>query len=502
MFLRGANEVLLARAEVSISASRASAHVNLDCKDPDKIPSYSIEAFRIAAELRACEKRLGVEGRDWTARNLRAIGAPIRLVKDEERITNLYPVFVLYENGIELLEFRIFSPARHYRIEEFIDKHIKIYEYEYDYALVAPGIASIAPEAYARYTDGKRTPSIFKRFGLIGRRKRQRVLTELLSRETAIGDFSFKLAQLANTDNKETITTLALTLFQVLSFAACHKSSGLGYVFQRLPRLVETAAYWRARSNIFIMSHSNQQWKASHNQEVNIKEIGMMLAASASPLADERNFIPASLRAFEDYGCYVTESVSLWIWSGSGISTYSKQDEAGRAHLILEHQALMELVDYGYMLHRLLLSKCRSLSSYKAVLDTRSEIIDLKHRLSESTPFGELRSLLKESWKRMGLEELQSLIDDSMEIRSLRVQHYAAARNRRIQFALTIFGLLFSVLAINPTMDSLWKLTGLPQLGPQVIFSLALSTMAIVLAIGLIFFILYILEALRGDSPN
>jgi hypothetical protein len=162
----------------------------------------------------------------------------------------------------------------------------------------------------------------------------------------------------------------------------------------------------------------------------------------------------------------------------------------------------MELVDYGYMLHRLLLSKCRSLSSYKAVLDTRSEIIDLKHRLSESTPFGELRSLLKESWKRMGLEELQSLIDDSMEIRSLRVQHYAAARNRRIQFALTIFGLLFSVLAINPTMDSLWKLTGLPQLGPQVIFSLALSTMAIVLAIGLIFFILYILEALRGDSPN
>jgi hypothetical protein len=296
----------------------------------------------------------------------------------------------------------------------------------------------------------------------------------------------------------ETIETLAHLLFQIFTFATAYTSGSLKYLLQKPQRLPQPAIYWRASPNIFILRHSNQQWLASKNQDVNSKMIAMILAASTTSPAGARTFSPTNSRLFEDYGCYVTQYASLWIWSG--VSAHSKQDEGAGTSLVFEHQVLMEIIDYGYMLHRLLLFKCSKLSSYHDVLDIRSEIVDLKQRLREQTQFGELRALLSDSWSRMGLEELHQLIKETIEIRGLRLQHLASMRNQRSQLALAIFGLLFSVLAVNPTVDSLWKLTGLPQFGPPVVFSLAISAMSILVIIALVLLIQYVLEILKGES--
>src|SRR5229473_413225 len=68
-------------------------------------------------------------------------------------------------------------------------------------------------------------------------------------------------------------------------------------------------------------------------------------------------------RPFEDYNAYVTSPSSLWVWSKKGLREQEPRADANRGNLIYEQQAMMEALEYGYMLHRGLYHRVKQLRS-------------------------------------------------------------------------------------------------------------------------------------------
>ena len=58
--------------------------------------------------------------------------------------------------------------------------------------------------------------------------------------------------------------------------------------------------------------------------------------------------LPVNSRRFNDYGAYIFLQATLWVWSKKGLE--ESPPGINRANLIYERQAVMELLEYGYIL--------------------------------------------------------------------------------------------------------------------------------------------------------
>ena len=128
-------------------------------------------------------------GRELPTPHLRAFLKPIRLVKKEERITTLYPVIVLYQSGVLLIEFRMIAPDDSIEVNDFIRNYVNVQQYDYDFALVPTTISVLAPEAYQYYSNPK--INIFQRLDLLEKKKKQKKALQILSTKVEFGDFEF-----------------------------------------------------------------------------------------------------------------------------------------------------------------------------------------------------------------------------------------------------------------------------------------------------------------------
>lgn len=106
------------------------------------------------------------------------------------------------------------------------------------------------------------------------------------------------------------------------------------------------------------------------------------------------------LRFFEDYSVYIGATASLWVWSKQGLNQQQKWSDPNRGAFIYERQAVMELLEFGYMLHRGFYHQVEQLKSTAQVMSTKRHILRLRLRMREASHSGEIRKLLGSGLER------------------------------------------------------------------------------------------------------
>jgi hypothetical protein len=168
-------------------------------------------------------------------------------------------------------------------------------------------------------------------------------------------------------------------------------------------------------------------------------------------------YLPKDSRHFEDYGAYITSAITLWVWSKNGLENQQKSMDLNRGNLIYEHQIQVELLEYGFMLHKSLLEKSNTLDKYQDILATRRDLAELKSKMLEATPYGEVRDLLSQGWEEMNVSTMQSQISENLSILENEIKFIESKQDNRFRIFLTVFGILASASSAKSVVTPFWK---------------------------------------------
>ena len=154
----------------------------------------------------------------------------------------------------------------------------------------------------------------------------------------------------------------------------------------------------------------------------------------------------------------------MWVWSKGGIENQKEWEDPNRGHLIYEHQAIVELLEYGYMLHRSVIEQVSRYSCPEDVLSIREHLIRLQHDMGEASHFGEIRDLLESGWKAMGVPDLRERIQESLAVMESKSALYETRVTARLGLNLTIlFGLLAVPALAESVIQPLWEILEWPK---------------------------------------
>jgi hypothetical protein len=154
--------------------------------------------------------------------------------------------------------------------------------------------------------------------------------------------------------------------------------------------------------------------------------------------------------------------------------------DSNRGNLIYERQVLAELLEYGYMLHRSLFHRVDMFSTTTKVVAVRREILRLRRHMREASPSGEIRELLDNGWKELGLPDLVSDIDDALRLRESETRTADALRAAQIGWALTVvFGFVAVPALADQVIQPIWKLTSFPQFSDPSLMSIVSDGIAV-----------------------
>lgn len=440
--------------ELSGDLTKVSAEFKANSMKAADFTQYARETWLIGVQFLYGEARQISQGRELPTPHLRAFLEPIRLVKEEERITSFYPVIVLYQSGVLLIEFRMIAPDDPVEISDFIRNYVNIQQHDYDFAIVPTAISVLAPEAYQYYSNPE--INIFQRLDLLEKKKQKKAF-QTLSKKVEFGDFEFELAPLFGTEKKETITSVAQTLFTIVGFVAKSPISSISLVVKGVPQLPEIGKYWIGRPHIHLVQHSNQLESSSSNEESNKKFFGRILARVPAADGDFSIYLPSDSRGFEDYAAYITLAATLWVWSKSGLENQRQWMELNRGNLIHEHQVQVELLEYGFILYKSLIEKSNTLKEYPDILAIRRDLTELKSKMLETTPYGEVRDLLSKGWEQMNLEAMQSQISENLSILESEIKFIESKQGDSFRVFLTVFGSIASASFAKSVVSPFWK---------------------------------------------
>jgi hypothetical protein len=456
-FCRTDKGVVCGKTILKLSGNKKQVSIKFESNvtEEEKLTPYAHETWLIGSQFLYGEARQFSQGRELPTPHLRAFLKPIKLIKKEQRITSLYPVILLYQSGILIIEFRIIGSDDSVELSNFISNYVNIYQCDYDYAIVPTAISVIAPEAYQLYSNAQN--NLFHRLGIIRRKKKHKQVFQTFSKRIDFGDFEFEMAPIFSEENKETITSVAQTLFTIIGFITKHPISPIGFLLKGVPGLPELGNYWVGRPHIHLVQHSNQLDEASSNENLNKEFFGRILARVPEASGDFSNYVPPNARKFNDYAAYITSAATLWVWSKNGLENQKQWMDINRGNLIYEHQVQAELLEYGFMLHKSLVEKSIKLKRYPDILATRRDLIELKSKMLETTPYGDVRDLLTKGWEQMNLEVVQEQISENLSILESEIKFIESKQGDNFRVFLTVFGLIASASFAKSVVSPLWK---------------------------------------------
>lgn len=445
---------------VELNPRRIGAKISLkvDGGGDSGLTGYAAEAWYQASYFRFDEMRLCMAG---------PIPPPyIRIVLGEFHLTSsgadfgiiLYPVVKLFESGVILVEFRTIAPKRDIAIEEFIDRHVNLGLVRFDKVEVPPSVSDLATKAY--YQSVIKWPLRLRYFLNKAQSGHRQAVTEL-TENIQSGDFSVQLAPLSSENEKgDTLESLARTIYSIIGFVISNPRSGLEFMLRGQRKIISAGNYWCGRPHVYLIDFEEQKASAKENIQTFGGEFGWILGRCfGSPLEAGLRYLPADMRHFDDYSAFISQAASLWVWSTEGKERQSGCADANRGHLIYEQQATVELLEYGYMLHRSLLAKVEVATSSSEVHELRWAVNHLRSDMADATHFGEIRDLLHAGWAELGITALQSRIAEGLSIRVDQTILREARGSERIGRWLTI---VFGVIAIPPlateVLRPLWTL--------------------------------------------
>jgi hypothetical protein len=180
-FCRTDDGVLTGKTILNLSGDlkKVSAQFKTNSIEAVELTGYSRETWKTGVQFLYGEARQISQVGKLPTPHIRAFMKPILLVKEEKRITSLYPIITLYQSGILIIEFRMIAPKSSVEIGDFIRNYVNVQKYDYEYAMVPTAISIIAPEVYEYYSNSQL--NIFQRLDIIKKKKNQRKVFQSLS---------------------------------------------------------------------------------------------------------------------------------------------------------------------------------------------------------------------------------------------------------------------------------------------------------------------------------
>jgi hypothetical protein len=377
-----------------------------------KMPAgFALEAMGQTARFVLAQRHTLGEEPSFADESIRAyLGKIVVVGTDCDQSTaelNLYPVLVVYQSGVLVLELRMIGPPAPTSLSDFIAYAVNLPRVRLTKALVNPGLARTTTAAY--YLSSQ-VPFV-SRFRYSWSQALHNLAVEQRTVELEDTDFSFRLSQWSG--ETDSFRSIALSIFHTCVYLITGPRSGLSFLLlgpKVPPRLGQ---FWSGRPHIHVIRFQDQRETAAENNELHAEAFYSILSRTPN-LA---RALPQSLRLFEDYSAFVTASSSLWVWSKLGLKQEAHREDPNRGNFIYERQMLMELLEYGYMLHRGLYHRVENFQSTDQVMDVKRSVLDLRLRMRESSHSGEIRELLEAGWNALGLPTLVSEIDAGLALR-------------------------------------------------------------------------------------
>ena len=357
-----------------------------------------------------------------------------------------------------MVQFRSIAPDRAIPLAEFIDHHVNLGLVPFDRVEVPPAISDLATKVY--YQSIRSWPFHLRVALNISERYHSRAVQEE-TREVTSGDFIAKLASLSHDDEtRDTLSSLAQTLYYIVGFVINRPRTGMEFLLRGQRRIITPGNFWSGRPHIYLIDFEGQKATAKENVQAYGTQFGWIHARLSSEDSElGLRYLPKDTRHFDDYSAFISQSASLWVWSNEGKRRQEGWMDANRGHLIYEQQSVIELLEYGYMLHRALLAKTEAATSAKEVLVLRWAINHLHSQMADVSNFGEIRDLLHAGWKELGVDVLQSLISEGLSIKQAQTSLREARYNERVGRWLTIvFGVVAIPTLANAVLRPLWAL--------------------------------------------
>lgn len=440
---------------VDLEESTGTAVFNIEA-DPgcsETLGGFAAEAWFQAGYFRSAEMRVfGADGY-LPPPYVRAFLGQLRLVSSDKPKSTiyLYPTLILYESGVMVLEFRTISPDSPVHLREFIVGSVNLFQFPFDRVEASPALVRLAPPAYSH---SLRNRSILSRWKLVRLQRGHDTVVRQLTRQRAGGDFVFDLVPLTQgegLEDAERLHTLARTVLHTVAFAIGQPRSGLSLLLRGQKPTPELGGFWSSRPHIHIVRFDGQCETASENERQHEAVFrNMLLRIPASDSAISRQRLPKDRRLFDDYNAYITRAATLWVWSKRGIDQQSASADANRGHLIYEHQAIVELLEYGCMLHHSLLDRASNYDILDEAFAAQHALIKLRKAMTFSSHSGEIMDLLDHGWKEFKVPELGRQISDALRLRQEETSTSESRTRARTGNLLTI---LFGLLAIPPLAE-------------------------------------------------
>jgi len=458
----GATEIdVNGRGDRASIIAKPNGSIELDYVD------FAREAWYQSAYLRFGEIRLFGEDYSAPPPYIRAYLGEcefIRTESDQTIVTTCYPIIKLYQSGVLIVELRTKLPSRKITIADFIDEYLNMRTKRFSLIRVPPAFSKIAPRTYESFA--RPTKSINSRFSRWRMEAGHDDAVDQLTEIKKSGDFEFDIAPLSASlepGEHESLLSLVLTIFEVVSFTISEPRSGLRLLLFGQRNLYQRGGYWQGRPHVHILTCEDQAETATKNEVTHRESLNQIfLTTSAKAGRNAADALPPNARLFGDYGAYIAPQAIVWIWAKQGIDREREWQDRNRGNLIYPNQACAEMLEYGYMIHRSLLESIRSASTSQDVIEIRSAALDLRSRLRQSSHFGEVAQLLDNGWRAMGLDELRKDIAEGLAIRESETRSYEANAAESISRILTVvFGMIAVPTLADEVVEPLWDLLGL-----------------------------------------
>jgi len=484
------------KIEIAEEYDRGKVKIEPIDDSQSELKDFSLEAWYEACYLRFCEKRVfGSDELPFPHNYIRVFLGQCNFIKQETvQKVKLYPIAIVYETGVVIIEMRSISPDNKIDVDDFINRSVNLFRFQFDQINVSPGLSKYS--TIATYRSFLNT-NIFKRIQIhkLFQKYQTKVDNRVYIEES--GDFNFELAPLFIPFYEEdafSFSSLAHVIFQTIAFFVSKPIFGFYHIILGQKKVVKVGNYWSGRPHIHITQFDGQKSKASENEKKYRKEFGsiMMRISNVDPEIAKNN-LPIDTRLMEDYNSYINRGLSLWVWSLEGLKSQEEWKNPNQGYLIYEHQALVELIEYLYSLHRSLLEQINNIGNNNKVLAYRRLLVSIEEQITDATPFGEIKTFLENGWKAYGLYELKENIRESLEISEAENSLKEGRKYRRLAISLTIlFGLFAIPLNAEKIINQIWDIFNLCPLDNKEIFLLIIYSVPIVGILIVLWFIIRI----------
>lgn len=487
-FLLAEDDILEGNTLIEMNSKKIGAEIVFKGNNGDfaSFNGFTYEAWYQASYFKFNEMRLFVEESPTLPSYIRFFLGECSLYSEEEnRIIICYPIVKLFESGIMIVEFRTINSDRPVMIDKFIKSHVNLFNTSFEEIKVPPTLSKLSTHSYYQYSLDK--PSIFLRAKILYLSKEHdKVVDELTELSDDESSFTFKYAPLSN-EGYDTLSSLAQTIFTTIGYVISKPRKGIEYVFLGQKKLIKQGKFWAGKPNIHLINFSNQKKTAKENEELYKKDFARIMTRSMIDDDNISDYTSKDYRFFNDFSTYINASTTLCVWSLSGILKEEKFKDLNRGHLIYGQQVKIEMLEYGYILHKGLYERCLAYKDLDEVLLTREYLVKFSQAMRESSYFGEIRDLLEHGWNEMGVKEIKKDILEMLEIKGVSSSLAEARHTRKIDGKLTVLFGIFAVPQLaKEVVGPLWEIVGFWRPLEKTYSNLFLIFVTVLMIIGII----------------